>query len=330
MRFRSNFLAATIRRRLHAEIAQIEGPEKERIEQIAKERLVSYGAYFENLQREQKALEELYKPVKKRLAASDASTTEQDLEFSIRSDVDVDKWLQRGGALFDQRRSNPFGNMDDMAKAAKETLVPAWMSGDPDSIKTAFNAFREQFRSKHPREFLRENVTIQDVSEWLYEVDHIRLNYGLKYNKVDLEKLSPGTKGIVLLILYLGMDTADTRPLIVDQPDENLDNESIYDVLRAYFKLAKARRQVILISHNPNLVVNADSEQVIVATNQRRENGLPHITYQMGSLENGTAAVPGIRQRACRILEGGDIAFQTRENRYAIGRKPAPAPTTNT
>jgi hypothetical protein len=50
---------------------------------------------------------------------------------------------------------------------------------------------------------------------------------------------------------------------------------------------------------------------------------LPHITYQMGSLENGTTEQPGIRQAACRILEGGDIAFQTRENRYAIGRKPA-------
>jgi hypothetical protein len=307
--------------RLNVEIAQIEGPEKERLEQVTKERLLCYGGYFKNLQEEQKALEALYTPVKKRLLSPDASVTEQDLEFSIRWDVDVDKWLQRGAALFDQRRSNPFGDMEGMAKAARDSLVPAWMSGNSETIMTAFHAFREQFRSKHPREFVRTDVTIQDVSEWLYEVDHIHLNYGLKYNKVDLEKLSPGTKGIVLLILYLGMDTADTRPLIVDQPDENLDNESIYDLLRAYFQLAKTRRQVILISHNPNLVVNADSDQVIVATNSRRDNGFPHITYQMGSLENGTPEQPGIRQRACRILEGGDVAFQTREHRYAIGKR---------
>jgi len=315
--------------RVSAEIAQIEGPEKERIEHVAKERLVCYGAYFENLQREQKTLEDLYKPVKRRLTESDASTTEQELEFSIRWDVDVDTWLKRGAALFDQRRANPFGDMDGMATAAREILVPAWTSGNPEAIKAAFSTFREKFRSKHPRDFVRSDISIQDVSEWLYEVDHIRLNYGLKYNKVDLEKLSPGTKGIVLLILYLGMDTADTRPLIVDQPDENLDNESIYDLLREYFKLAKARRQVILISHNPNLVVNADSEQVIVATNTRRASGLPHITYQMGSLEHGTAEAPGIRQRACRILEGGDVAFQTRESRYAIGRKPLAAEASN-
>jgi ABC-type cobalamin/Fe3+-siderophores transport system ATPase subunit len=90
---------------------------------------------------------------------------------------------------------------------------------------------------------------------------HIRLSYGLKYNGTDLEKLSPGTKGIVFLILYLGMDTDDTRPLIVDQPDENLDNESIYELLTEYFKRAKERRRIILITHSPNLIVNGDSAQ---------------------------------------------------------------------
>ena len=151
-----------------------------------------------------------------------------------------------------------------------------------------------------------------------YEVEHVRLTYGLKYNGVDLENLSPGTKGIVLLILYLGMDIADTRPLIVDQPDENLDNESIYDLLMNYFKSAKKRRQIILITHNPNLVVNADSEQVIVATATRQENGLPYISYQSGGLENNNPVGQGIRQQVCRILEGGSDAFRKRERRYAL------------
>ena len=161
---------------------------------------------------------------------------------------------------------------------------------------------------------------MQDVFEWLYEVDHVCLSYGLKYNGVELENLSPGTKGIVLLILYLGMDIADTRPLIVDQPDENLDNESIYELLTTYFKSAKTRRQIILITHNPNLVVNADSEQIIVATAARRDNGLPHITYQSGALENNTPDDQGIRQQVCRILEGGSEAFLKRERRYALGQ----------
>jgi energy-coupling factor transporter ATP-binding protein EcfA2 len=154
--------------------------------------------------------------------------------------------------------------------------------------------------------------------QWLYEVDHIHLTYGLKYNGVELEKLSPGTKGIVLLILYLGMDIGDTRPLVVDQPDENLDNESIYKLLTTYFKAAKTRRQIILITHDPNLVVNADSEQVIVASCDRRANGLPYITHQSGALENISPADKGIRQQVCRILEGGADAFLKRERRYSL------------
>jgi energy-coupling factor transporter ATP-binding protein EcfA2 len=166
---------------------------------------------------------------------------------------------------------------------------------------------------------MRSDITLLDVLQWLYEVNHIHLSYGLKYNGVELEKLSPGTKGIVLLILYLGMDTGDTRPLIVDQPDENLDNESIYKLLTTYFKTAKIRRQIILITHNPNLVVNGDSEQIIVATCERRENGLPHITYESGSLENIAPEGRGIRHQVCRILEGGSDAFLKRERRYSLG-----------
>ena len=222
--------------------------------------------------------------------------------------------------MFDQRRAVPYGTMEALADAAHRILVPAWVSGDPERIRPAMEGFLTEFRKRElpPNRYMRTGVTVQDVFEWLYEVEHVRLNYSLKYNGVELEKLSPGTKGIVLLILYLGMDIADTRPLIVDQPDENLDNESIYELLTTYFKTAKRRRQIILITHNPNLVVNADSEQVVVATAERRENGLPHITYQSGALENNMPADQAIRQQVCRILEGGSDAFRKRERRYAL------------
>jgi energy-coupling factor transporter ATP-binding protein EcfA2 len=114
------------------------------------------------------------------------------------------------------------------------------------------------------------------------------------------------------------MDLTDSRPLVGDQPDENLDNESIYKLLTAYFKKAKTRRQIILITHNPNLVVNADSEQIVIASCDRRENSLPHIKYQAGSLENTSPAEQGIREQVCRLLEGGADAFVKRERRYSI------------
>lgn len=68
------------------------------------------------------------------------------------------------------------------------------------------------------------------------------------------------------------MDKNDRRPLLIDQPEENLDNQSVYKGLTGYFKKAKNRRQIILITHNPNLVVNTDSEQVIVASLKRHRH----------------------------------------------------------
>lgn len=308
--------------RVSAEIARIEGAEKERIDVSRQERLKAYIAYFLNLKQEQRTLADLYAPVKARLSAESTSEHEQHLEFSIRWEANLDNWLERGNVLFDQRKTIPYGTFQKLGDAARQILAPAWSLGDPEKIGAALESFIEEFRkSGSPRNYLRSGVTNLDVLKWLYEVDHIRLSYGLKYNGVELEKLSPGTKGIVLLILYLGMDVADTRPLIVDQPDENLDNESIYKLLTTYFKRAKTRRQIILITHNPNLVVNADSEQIIVATCNRRENGLPHIEYHSGSLENTAPEDRGIRQQVCRILEGGSDAFMKRERRYSLTQR---------
>jgi energy-coupling factor transporter ATP-binding protein EcfA2 len=306
-------------KKIEAEILQIEGPEKTRLGNAAIDRSLAYVAFFKNLRLEHETLSELYAPVRAYLAAADTPVDEQSLEFSIRWEPDLPKWLERGSTLFDQRKSNPYGTIQALGEAARKILQPAWASGEPDRIAEALDTFLIQFRNGgQPHTYLRSGVVFLDILQWIYEVDHIRLSYGLKYNGVDLEKLSPGTKGIVLLILYLGMDQADTRPLIVDQPDENLDNESIFTLLSTYFKLAKKRRQIILITHNPNLVVNGDSEQVIVATCERRENGFPYITYKSGSLENSYGDPPGIRENVCRILEGGSDAFRKREQRYSL------------
>jgi ABC-type lipoprotein export system ATPase subunit len=313
---------ATEIERVRDEIARIEGPDMLRLAAARQERRDTYAAFFRNLEEEQRTLKELYAPVSGRLTST--SDSEQELQFSIRWEVDLKKWLDRGAVLFDQRKTIAYGTMQGLTDAARKILVPAWTSGDPVFIGVAHDQFLAEFnKPSFSVTCLREDVTVLDLLQWLYEVDHIRLTYGLKYNGVELGKLSPGTKGIVLLILYLGMDIGDTRPLVVDQPDENLDNESIYQLLTAYFKSAKTRRQIILITHNPNLVVNADSEQVIVASCDRRPNGLPHITYRSGALENISPPDRGIRQDVCRILEGGADAFRKRERRYSLSENRA-------
>ncbi|MDQ6987016.1 MAG: hypothetical protein Q9M25_04345, partial [Mariprofundaceae bacterium] len=112
--------------------------------------------------------------------------------------------------------------------------------------------------------------------------------------------------------------------------EDSLDNRAIYNKLVAYLKQKKKNRQIILVTHNANIVVNADAEEVIVA-NQHGEDsknqGDIKFQYITGSLENTKSKdaktdivlqSQGIREHACEILEGGTEAFKKRENKYAI------------
>jgi predicted ATPase len=217
----------------------------------------------------------------------------------------------------DSRRALPL-TIEEMKSFASEVLHPAWLSGDAQQIATALNILLERLRVKTAQapDYLKRSASVAEFLQWIYDFDHISLEYGLRYGDTDLENLSPGTKGIVLLILYLIMDKDDKRPLIIDQPEENLDNESVYDLLVPHFRRAKIERQIILVSHNPNLVVNTDSEQVIFAQCERL-NKHPIMTYQCGSLEDDKLG--GIRDKICSTLEGGKHAFLRREQRYELG-----------
>jgi len=85
------------------------------------------------------------------------------------------------------------------------------------------------------------------------------------------------------LLLYLALDDSDDRPLIIDQPEEDLDPKSIFDELVELFIAAKNVRQVIMVTHNANLVVNTDTDQVIVAFSGTHTPGkLPPIRYLSG------------------------------------------------
>ena len=98
------------------------------------------------------------------------------------------------------------------------------------------------------------------------------------------------------------------KPFIFDQPEDDLDNNFIVNELVPLFKKIKKYRQVIIVTHNANLVVNSDAEQVIVA-----ENDNEVINYKAGSLENTE-----IKEKVCEILEGGREAFKKRESKYGF------------
>ena len=120
-----------------------------------------------------------------------------------------------------------------------------------------------------------------------------------------MEKLSIGQKGTVLLKLMLA---EGDYPLLIDQPEENLDNNFIYNDLVKAIRDAKNNRQIIIATHNANLVVNTDAEQIIVANYIDNK-----IFYKSGSLENLT-----IKNEITSLLEGGEEAFKKREEKYGF------------
>lgn len=150
----------------------------------------------------------------------------------------------------------------------------------------------------------------KEFYNFLYSLDYFSSSYELRLGGKNLNELSPGEKGLLLLVFYLQLDK-DTIPLIIDQPEDNLDNESIFAVLAKCIREAKKTRQVILVTHNPNLAVGADAEQIICVKLDKADNY--KFTYASGAIEN-----PEIRDRIIKILEGSQPAFVQRRLKYHI------------
>lgn len=279
------------------------------------ERRTVYAEVFDLFAREREYLEALYAPLGERL--SKGAPSGRRLEFYVQRHVDVGHWAERGEKLLDLRLDSAFRGKGRLLDIATRTLLPSWRTGDAAQVAQAMQAFLTTYGPSLVKARPPE-VTTRAIGEWLFSVDHISLTYAIRYDRLDITKLSPGMRGIVLLILYLAVDQWDNRPLLVDQPEENLDPQSVYDELKEYFRDAKQRRQVILVTHNANLVVNTDADQVIVADSVRQgREGLPTISYTSGGLEDKQ-----IRDAVCRVLEGGERAFRERERRYAFPRDP--------
>jgi len=289
-----------------------------RLKALAQSRAECYKEFFELVVREQTILQELYEPLAKSLGeARDATRL---LKLVVVRKVDVESWSTRGEDLLDLRKNGKFRGRGALALFARERLLPAWESGSADDVAAAMDQFRAEFdqalidQSKVERDSPDYQQWTLDIGRWLYSVDHIQVSFSFEYADVPLSQLSPGSRGIVLLLLYLALDLEDHRPLIIDQPEENLDPRSVFKELVDLFRRARSRRQVVIVTHNANLVVNTDVDQVIVANCTRPSAGKPpEFSYLSGGLED-----PRIRAEVCEILEGGEAAFRERARRLRV------------
>ena len=173
----------------------------------------------------------------------------------------------------------------------------------------------------------------QSVVTEFFATNWFDYSFDLTYQNDTFSQMSDGKKAFVVLKLLLEFSNKKC-PILIDQPEDSLDNRAIYNELVAYIRKKKTERQIILVTHNPNIVVGADAENVIVAnqhgTDSLNENGMK-FQYVNGSLEytkkrpkdydskkDLVLTSQGIREHVCEILEGGEKAFQERENKYGF------------
>lgn len=253
----------------------------------------------------------------------DTSGLSEELEFSAEPIWKFNDFIERLRALINFRNLAGFRketkfdlqnlDEDEFNNVRKELLMQIW------------DAVVNPVSSKEIK--LRQGINSRDLVNVLSD-DWYNIHYVVKNEGDDLKQMSPGKKGLVLLELIVELEKG-TCPILIDQPEDDLDNQSIYTNLRSFIKEAKCRRQIIIVTHNANIALGADAEELIIANQHGagNKNRLAKFEYRSGSIENNIQDKKqseyyldqcSIQEHACRILEGGREALERRRKKYQL------------
>jgi len=257
----------------------------------------------------------VYKEARNRLNAIIAEHSETLLEYKISIDaglVKSDSFMTEFLGMISKQKSGTFNGTEssevEFKKLTAETDFDRWESVK-DLLVCMVNALKANQKSANAPCYIEDQVKDpQKLFEYLFSVTFVKPNYQLKQGDKTLDMLSPGERGALLLVFYLLLDKSDI-PLIIDQPEDNLDNHSVATVLVPFIRRAKSKRQIIMVTHNPNLAVVSDAEQVIYASINKDDDF--KFSAISGSIEN-----PVINKKIVDVLEGAMKAFNTRKSKY--------------
>lgn len=239
------------------------------------------------------------------------------LNFSVQIVFDRQEFPEQFLSYIDQSRDGSFQGKVEGITRLKEILLNSDLKtkkGIIDFTITLLDHLKsDKSSNKYPAKQIDQQLKGERVKSALYNflfgLSYLDVKYNITFNNKDLNdnEFSPGEIGALLLIFYLLIDK-EKIPLIIDQPEENLDNESISALLVPYIQEAKQERQIIIVTHNPNLAVVCDAEQVIHAEMNKRTL---EIKYFSGSIENSI-----INKKITDVLEGTMPAFRKRDSKY--------------
>jgi ABC-type lipoprotein export system ATPase subunit len=191
--------------------------------------------------------------------------------------------------------SKDFDNEDDVI-AVLNDIADALHHDKRDGQSNAWRDIQSQVKD------------VEGLYDYLYSLSFLDYNYQLKQGDKRIEQLSPGERGALLLVFYLLLDKS-AIPLVIDQPEDNLDNHSVATVLVPFMRAAKQKRQIIMVTHNPNLAVVSDAEQVIYVGLDKEDN------YTFSTV-SGSIEDQGVNEKIVDVLEGAMPAFKTRKRKY--------------
>lgn len=256
---------------------------------------------------------ELYAPVQEFIDSSSVARDQLQLRFDVQiSDVGFE------AAFFSQVSQGVRGTYcgaEEGKKRLRKLLSDSDFASEDGVVKFVQKLVESLLVDKRDNttktsvaDLVRKGQTAQSLYDYVYGLDYLLPKYSLGIAGKPLAELSPGERGALLLVFYLLVDQNDC-PLVIDQPEENLDNQTVFNLLVPCIKEAKQRRQIIVITHNPNLAVVCDAEQVIACSIDKHDGN--RLSYVSGAIEN-----PKINKLIVDILEGTRPAFDNRDAKY--------------
>lgn len=286
------------------------------LEDLKKQRLVIAAKIHEVLLKEANQYASLYTPLQKAMDRYEMPIKYRlEVETSLVENSLAEQLLE---TYVNRQVAGSFSGVQE-GQQVLDTLISQTDFNDVNSVQQFLVEVEDRFhydyrKSSRPKTSveneLRKGITPPDLYNKLFSLDYLSPRYGLKFGQKPIYQLSPGEKGILLLMFFLLADTEMT-PLIVDQPEDNLDNQTVFQALVKAFRITKKRRQVFIVTHNPNLAVVCDADQVIIADMKKSEEN--RIEYRAGSIEK-----PYILKHIIDILEGTKPAFNNRRIKYVL------------
>lgn len=252
---------------------------------------------------------QIYKPLEEFIQTFKLQKINYNVEFEVN--LQVRNFIEDFFDLINQRSAGSFRLVNEGREKLK-AMILACDFNNFQHVKNFIDTLLTSLKDFDLKRQLNRDRKTEDLYTFLYNLDFLRPQYNINLGGKPIKQLSPGEKGALLLIFYLLIDKNDI-PLIIDQPEENLDNQSVYELLVHCIKKAKSRRQIIIVTHNPNIAVVCDAEQIIFTKIEDKYNK-NSVTLETGSIEN-----PSINKKIVQILEGTKPAFDNRRLKYTLG-----------